>query len=166
MTVGTNGQIPYADSGETTGIRWDDPPTGVDDAADVNFDATGLIHTDAADVQEAIEDHDAALESMQDDIDALAGGGAALVASDLIFDAKGDLPVGTANNAAAKLTVGANGEVLIADSAEVTGLRWGAANDLVEQATAPTAIHGRRWHDTDLGIIFTYSTALTAWVEL
>jgi hypothetical protein len=31
------------------------------DAADIPFDATGLGHTDAADLQEAVEDHDAAL---------------------------------------------------------------------------------------------------------
>lgn len=28
LAVGTDGQIPYADSGEATGIRWDDAPSG------------------------------------------------------------------------------------------------------------------------------------------
>lgn len=27
LPVGTDGQMLYADSGETTGLRWDDPPT-------------------------------------------------------------------------------------------------------------------------------------------
>lgn len=46
------------------------------------------------------------------------------VATDAIFDAKGDLPVGTGADTAAKLTVGANDRLLIADSTQATGLRW------------------------------------------
>jgi hypothetical protein len=38
--------------------------------------------------------------------------------------AKGDLLAGTANDAYAALTVGANGTVLTADSAQATGLKW------------------------------------------
>lgn len=52
-----------------------------------------------------------------------AGGGGS-VATDSIFDAKGDLPVGTGANTASKLTVGSNGQVLTADSAESTGVKW------------------------------------------
>ena len=51
-----------------------------------------------------------------------AAGGS--VATDAIFDAKGDLPVGTGANTAAKLTVGSNGKILAANSAEATGLEW------------------------------------------
>nr|DAL04211.1 MAG TPA: Right handed beta helix region [Crassvirales sp.] len=54
---------------------------------------------------------------------ATAGGGA--VATDAIWDAKGDLAVGTGANTGAKLTVGANGKQIYADSGESTGLRWG-----------------------------------------
>lgn len=46
------------------------------------------------------------------------------VATDTIFDAKGDLPVGTASDAASRLAVGSNGQALIADSAEATGVKW------------------------------------------
>lgn len=49
------------------------------------------------------------------------------VATDAIFDAKGDLAVGTGANTAAKLTVGTNGYVLTADSAEATGIKWAPA---------------------------------------
>jgi hypothetical protein len=51
-------------------------------------------------------------------------GGSGDVASDAIWDAKGDLAAGTGANTAQKLTVGANGLALIADSVETTGLKW------------------------------------------
>lgn len=51
-----------------------------------------------------------------------SGGGN--VATDAIWDAKGDLAVGTGANSAAKLTAGSNGQVLTADSAEAAGMKW------------------------------------------
>lgn len=54
-----------------------------------------------------------------------AAGGS--VATDAIFDAKGDLAGGTGADTAARLPVGTNGQVLSADSAEATGLKWIAA---------------------------------------
>ena len=50
------------------------------------------------------------------------------VATDTIWDAKGDLAGGTGANTAARLGVGTNGQVLTADSAEATGLKWAAAS--------------------------------------
>ena len=50
--------------------------------------------------------------------------GSADVATDPIWDAKGDLAVGTGSNTAARLAVGAQGEALIADAGETTGTRW------------------------------------------
>lgn len=55
---------------------------------------------------------------------AAAGGSSGDVATDAIFDAKGDLAVGTGSNTAARLAVGTNGQILTADSAEATGLKW------------------------------------------
>jgi hypothetical protein len=52
------------------------------------------------------------------------GGSGGNVATDPIFDAKGDLAVGTGADTAAKLTVGANGKSPIADSAQSTGLKY------------------------------------------
>lgn len=51
-----------------------------------------------------------------------AGGGS--VATDLIWDAKADLAVGTGSNTASKLIVGTDGQVLTADSTTATGLKW------------------------------------------
>jgi hypothetical protein len=47
------------------------------------------------------------------------------VASDAIFDAKGDLPVGTGADTAAKLAVGVPGQRISADASATTGLRYG-----------------------------------------
>ncbi len=52
----------------------------------------------------------------------ISGGGS--VATDAIWDAKWDLAGGTGANTASRLAVGTNGQVLTADSAEVTGLKW------------------------------------------
>ena len=41
-----------------------------------------------------------------------------------IVDAKGDLITATADNTPARLAVGTNGQTLVADSAEATGLKW------------------------------------------
>jgi len=53
-----------------------------------------------------------------------SGGGD--VATDAIWDTKGDLAVGTGANTASKLAAGTNGHILYADSGEATGLKWAA----------------------------------------
>lgn len=52
------------------------------------------------------------------------GGGGGSVASDTIWDAKGDLAVGTGADTAARLAVGANGSRPEADSTQTTGIKW------------------------------------------
>lgn len=66
-----------------------------------------------------------------------AGGGS--VATDAIFDAKGDLPAGTGSNTAAKRTVGSNGTFLQANSGDSTGLVWATAGLLAINRYAPTS---------------------------
>jgi hypothetical protein len=44
--------------------------------------------------------------------------------SSATIDAKGDLLVGTADNVVARLGVGTNGQVLVADSAATAGVKW------------------------------------------
>lgn len=59
-----------------------------------------------------------------DTITIAASGGGGSVATDSIFDAKGDLPVGTGADTAAKLTVGTTGSILLPSSGASTGLAW------------------------------------------
>lgn len=68
------------------------------------------------------------------DVKTYIGASGGSVATDAIFDAKGDLPVGTGANTAAKLTVGTDGQQIFADASQSTGLRWGPV------AISPTQI--------------------------
>lgn len=54
----------------------------------------------------------------------LEGTGGGDVATDSIWDAKGDLAAATGADAASKLTVGSNGKILVAASGQTTGLLW------------------------------------------
>lgn len=82
----------------------------------------------------------------------LAGTGS--VATDSIWDAKGDLAGGTGANTAARLPVAANGSSLRAASGAATGLEWQLNN--LAAAAAPTVNEdsgdgysvGSRWIDT------------------
>jgi hypothetical protein len=61
------------------------------------------------------------------------------------IDAKGDLLAGTADNTIGRRSVGTNGQVLTADSAEATGMKWAAlpssgALTLVKSQTIGSAV--------------------------
>lgn len=88
------------------------------------------------------------------DVTGLTGAGGGSVATDTIFDAKGDLAVGTGADTAAKLTAGANDTILMADSAQSTGLKWVASDtpstqdfgDAAAVGTADTFTRGDHKH--------------------
>lgn len=65
-------------------------------------------------VRERLEDIEASMPSGGD------------VATDVIWDAKGDVAVGTGADTADNLPVGSNGQVLTADSTQPTGVKWAA----------------------------------------
>lgn len=52
------------------------------------------------------------------------GGGGGDVATDTIWNAKGDLAVGTGSDTAQRLAVGTNDQFLVAASGQTTGLQW------------------------------------------
>ena len=64
------------------------------------------------------------------------GGGGGNVGTDVIWDAKGDLAVGTGANTAIRLAVGNDNMPLVADQTTATGVRWG---NFVNSATQLTA---------------------------
>jgi hypothetical protein len=76
-----------------------------------------------------------------------AGGGA--VATDAIWDAKGDLAIGTGADTAVKLTIGANDTIAIADSAQTTGVRWGTPASIRTALGLVIGTNVEAW-DTDL----------------
>lgn len=69
--------------------------------------------------------------SIWEDISDSGSGPTGTVATDSIWDAKGDLAVGTGADTAAKLTVGANGTRLEAASGETTGIKWSDVGKLL-----------------------------------
>lgn len=142
-------------------------------ASAIAFTPNGSIA--ATDVQTAI----------QEVRDEASGSGIA----ETLIDAKGDLIVGSAADTAARLAVGTNGQILVADSAEVTGVKWAAAagggdllaaNNLSDVANASTARTNLglaigtnvQAYDADLGAIaaltsaadkLPYSTGAATW---
>jgi hypothetical protein len=56
------------------------------------------------------------------------GGGGGDIATDTLWDAKGDVAVASGANAANRLAVGTDGQVLTADSAAPLGVAWTAPN--------------------------------------
>ena len=129
---------PGATGAGATGATGAAGPAGADGAAGANGatgatgppgDISGLELNDLSDV-DTVTDPPAT-----DDVLAWDGSlwtPAGLTAADTgaipesLIDAKGDLIVGTANDTAARLGVGSNGQVLTADSAETSGVKWAA----------------------------------------
>lgn len=66
--------------------------------------------------------------------DLTAGGGGGINAT--IVDVKGDLIVASAADTVARLPVGTDGQILLADSAQSTGLRWAWPAAVVQTKTA------------------------------
>ena len=60
-----------------------------------------------------------------------------------LINAKGDLLVGTADDTVARLPVGTNGQILVVDSAETSGIKWAAPSSAdITAVTAGTGLSG------------------------
>jgi hypothetical protein len=96
--------------------------------AHIDFDENGSPGTPASNVLRvyAIDDSGTTKLAYKDSAGTVTtvGTGGGNVAADAIWDAKGDLAVGTGANTASRLAVGSNGQVLSADSAQATGVKW------------------------------------------
>jgi hypothetical protein len=72
-----------------------------------------------------VKDGAAAIRTLGSSIDTTVFANASAGIPKTIVDAKGDLIAGTASDTVSRLAVGTNGQVLTADSAEATGMKWG-----------------------------------------
>ena len=85
----------------------------------------------------------------------------AYIAESLI-DAKGDLIVGTADNTPARLAAGTNDYILIADSAQTPGVKWGTnAPDWANVTNKPSIYQSTLFLHTAASGVSTYKTLLT-----
>lgn len=62
-----------------------------------------------------------------------------------LLDAKGDLIVATANDTAARLPIGSDNQILVADSAQSTGVKW--TSTVVGDAAWQTFTFANSWTD-------------------
>jgi hypothetical protein len=120
-----------ADSYNKKKLRMDNLPSssGTDSAA-IHDNVAGEINA----ISEKITPADADLVIIEDSADAhnkkkiqianLLAETTGDVATDAIWDAKGDLAVGTGADTSSRLAVGTDGKILVANSGEATGLKW------------------------------------------
>jgi hypothetical protein len=145
----TTGQVPKADG--SGGVAWGDDATSAGGGMENPMTTAGdLIVGGASGTPTRLaKGTDGKVLKVVDGVltwaDDATSAGSGDVATDALWDAKGDLAVGTGANAASRLAVGSNGQVPIADSAKATGLRWGnfPGGDYAREGT-PTTIPGCR----------------------
>ena len=84
-----------------------------------------------------------------------SGGGGGDIATDTIWDAKGDIVAADAADSAVRVPVGTNGQVLAADSNATPGVAWKtlAAADVGAAATS----HTHAWADITSGVPSTFT---------
>ena len=96
------------------------------------------------------------LNDIQTQVDAIDTSGSVLTS---IVDAKGDLLVGSANDAIDNLSIGSNNYVLTADSAQALGMKWSAPSVNAENSVTLTNKTLTSPVIDGLGIIFEGTTA-------
>ena len=141
LAVGSNNQILTADSGQPAGIKWADPAAlAIDGLSDVvitsNTKGDLLVcnGTNWIDVAVGTNDHVLTADSNEaSGVKWAAAGGAGSLdgLSDVAItsQAKGDILASNGTNFV-DLTVGTNGQVIVADSGETTGIKWAAPSTL------------------------------------
>ena len=113
-----------------------------------------------------VKDGAAAIRTLGSAIDTTVFNNASAGIPKTLIDAKGDLIVGTAADTAGKLAVGANNNILVADSSTATGLKWAApagGGKLLQVVSATTntqtVISTNTYTDTTLTATITPTSA-------
>lgn len=89
-----------------------------------------------------VKDGATAIETLGDAVDATVYANANAAINKTIVDAKGDLIAATAADTVARLAVGSNDQVLIADSTTATGLKWGTPSSGSMTLLSTTSLTG------------------------
>ncbi len=128
LPLGADLQVLTVNSAEATGMEWKSLPSGTGGVAtdpvwDAKGDIAGGTGLDTA-ARLAVGTNAQVLTADSAEATGMKWSTPETVATDSIWDAKGDLAAGTGADASARLAVGNNNSVLTADSNAATGMKW------------------------------------------
>ena len=128
LPLGADLQVLTVNSAEATGMEWTTLPSGAGGVAtdpvwDAKGDIAGGTGLDTA-TRLAVGTNSQVLTADSAEATGMKWSTLESVATDPIWDAKGDLVGGTGADASARLEVGGNNSVLTADSTAATGMKW------------------------------------------
>jgi hypothetical protein len=166
LAVGTDGQVLVADSTCTDGLAWVTPASGSVTSVATGTGLTGGPITSSGTIALAntavtpgTYSFSCITVDAQGRLTAATDGPTPLLAC--CFNTKGDIFAATANDTYSALPVGTNDQVLVADSACATGLKWAAAaTGTVTSVATGTGLTGGPV--TSTGTICLADTAVTA----
>jgi hypothetical protein len=142
LVTGTNGQLLAVNTATASGLEWVTPAAGAGPASETVSGTVEIATTAETEAGTGTPD-DAGVTL----VPSIAATEATYVKKSLV-DAKGDLLVATADNVVDNLAVGTNGQVLTADSAEASGVKWATpAPGITDWATATAYTAGQYVYD-------------------
>ena len=132
LSKATNADMDFTwinnDQGDITGITATSPLTGggTSGAITVGIQASSTTQSGAVQLTDSTSSTSTTTAATPNSVKSAYDLANAAVAKSIV-DAKGDLIAATAADTVSRLAVGTNGQVLTADSAEATGLKWATA---------------------------------------